>query len=47
MEHFFYGKIYISQNISIDGLQPTFMYQLIVKRGPQGFNLGLALVELI
>ena len=44
---FFYGEIYISLNISIDGLQPTCMYQLRVKRSPEDFSLGLALVELV
>jgi hypothetical protein len=34
-------------HLSIDGLQPTCMYQLRVKRGPQDFSLGLALVELV
>ena len=44
---FDYGKIYISLNISIDGSQPTCMYQLRVSRGPHNFCLGLALVELV
>ena len=44
---FFYGEIYISLNISIDGLQPTCRYQLRVNRGPHDFSLGLALVELV
>ena len=43
----FHGEIYISLSISIDRLQPTCMYQLSVKRGPQSFSLGLALVELV
>ena len=43
----FYGENHISLNICIDGLQPTCKYQLRVKRGPQDFSLGLALVELV
>ena len=31
----------ISLNISIDGLQPTCMYQLRVKRGPQELSLNV------
>ena len=41
---FFYGKIYTSLNMSIDGLQPTCRYKLKVSRGPHNFGLGLALV---
>ena len=44
---FLCGEIYISLNIDIDGLHPTFMYHLGVKRGPHHFSLGLALVELV
>ena len=32
----FYGKIYTSLNISIDGSRPTCMYQLRVSRGQKG-----------
>ena len=44
---FLYGEIYIPLNIGIDGVQPTCMYQLRVKGGPQDFSLELALVELV
>ena len=44
---FIYGDAYISLNESNDGLQPTYMNQLRVERGPHCFNLGLALVELV
>ena len=44
---FFYGKIYTSLNISIDGLQPTCRYQLRVSSRPHNFSLGHALVELV
>ena len=44
---FFKGDSFTSLNISIDGLQLSFMYQLRVKRGPQDFSLGLPLVELV
>ena len=44
---FFYGKIQMSINISIDGLQPTFRYQLSVSRGPHNTILGHALVEIV
>ena len=44
---FFDGKIQISINISIDGLQPTCRYQSRVSRGPYNFSLGHALVELV
>ena len=37
---FFYGKIYASLNISIDGLQPTCWYPLRVSRSPHNFGLG-------
>ena len=46
-ENFFHGKVYNSLNISIDGSQPTCMYQLRVSRGPHAFCLGLTLVELV
>ena len=44
---FFYGKIQASLKISIDGLQPTYPYQLRVSRGPHNFSIGHSLVELI
>ena len=43
--HFvFYGKVQTSLNVSIDGLQPTFRYQLRVIRDPHNFSLGHVLV---
>ena len=42
-----YCEAYISLNISIDGIQPTWMYQLKVSRGPHDLCLGLSPVELI
>ena len=42
---FVYGDSYISLDKSNDGLQPTCMYQLRVKHGPQEFCLGIALVK--
>ena len=47
LSYFFYGENYIPLNICIDGLQPACMYQLRVKRGPHGFSLGLAPIELV
>ena len=44
---FFYGATYISLNMNIDGIQPTFMYPLRVSRGPHDLCLGLSLVELV
>ena len=44
---FFYSKVQTTINISIDGLQPTCMYQLRVGRGPHTTILGHALVELV
>ena len=43
---FFYGKIQTTINISIDELQPTCIYQLMVCRRPHTTILGHALVEL-
>ena len=36
-----------AKKISIDGSQPTYIYQLRVSRGPHHFCLGLALVALV
>ena len=44
---FSYGKIQTSINISIDGLQPTYSYQLRISSGPHNAILGHALVELV